>query len=236
MQRHIPLAYYGSMEIKLAVFDCDGTIVDSQGSIVRSMQAAFRACAMAPPSPRDIRRVVGLPLVTAAHVLAPDLDQNGAERIAEAYRDAFSGLRRNGMIDDPLFPGFKATLEALEGAGWLLGIATGKGRRGLDLTLDKHGLNGRFVTLQTADSAPGKPDPGMLLNAMADAGADRVNTVMIGDTTFDVEMSNNAGVLAIGVAWGYHETDELSAAGARRVIAGFDELVPSLNDLMEATR
>ena len=129
MQRHIPLSYYGSMEINLAVFDCDGTIVDSQGSIVRSMQAAFRACAMAPPSPRDIRRVVGLPLVTAAHVLAPDLDHSGAERIAEAYRDAFSGLRRNGMIDDPLFPGFKATLEALEGAGWLLGIATGKGRR-----------------------------------------------------------------------------------------------------------
>jgi phosphoglycolate phosphatase len=223
------------MEIKLCVFDCDGTIVDSQGSIVRSMQAAFQACDMAAPSPREIRRVVGLPLATAALVLAPEgTDARMAETLAEAYKDTFSSLRRGGLIDDPLYPGVLDAVDSLDRAGWLLAIATGKGRRGLDLTLERHGLSGRFVSLQTADSAPGKPDPGMLKKAMADAGADVGNTVMIGDTTFDVEMANNAGVLAIGVGWGYHENDELTAAGARRVIAGFDDLVPSLNELMEA--
>ncbi|PIW29935.1 MAG: haloacid dehalogenase [Rhodospirillales bacterium CG15_BIG_FIL_POST_REV_8_21_14_020_66_15] len=223
------------MNIKLCVFDCDGTIVDSQDSIVRSMQTAFRACGLEVPAPRDIRRVVGLPLATAALLLAPaGTDARMAENLAEAYRDTFSGLRRSGQIDDPLYPGVHAAVDALDAAGWLLGIATGKGRRGLDQTLERHGLKGRFVTLQTADSAPGKPDPGMLLNAMAEAGADRADTVMIGDTTFDIEMSKNAGVLAIGVAWGYHETAELTAAGAQRVIAGFEDLAPSLHELMEA--
>ncbi|MAY66254.1 MAG: haloacid dehalogenase [Rhodospirillaceae bacterium] len=223
------------MNIKLCVFDCDGTLVDSQDSIVRSMQAAFRACGLSLPEPRDIRRVVGLPLATAALVLAPEgTDAAMADRLADAYRDTFSDLRRNGQVEDPLFPGVHDVVDGLDAAGWLLGIATGKGRRGLDMTLDRHGLKDRFVTLQTADSAPGKPAPGMLLNAMADAGADPGSTVMIGDTTFDVEMANNAGVLAIGVAWGYHEATELTAAGARRVIPGFDALVPSLNELMEA--
>ena len=223
------------MEIKLCVFDCDGTIVDSQDSIVQSMQAAFRHCELAEPPREAIRRVVGLPLVTASAVLAPDgTDAETAERLAEAYRVAFTGLRRDGLINDPLFPGVVEAVDALDAGGWLLGIATGKGRRGLDLTLDHHGLAGRFVTLQTADSAPGKPSPGMLLNAMADAGAEPGNTVMIGDTTFDMEMSVNAGVLAIGVSWGYHESDELVSAGATKVISEFDELVPSLDDLMEA--
>ncbi|MEQ8506634.1 MAG: HAD-IA family hydrolase [Rhodospirillales bacterium] len=223
------------MDIKLCVFDCDGTLVDSQDSIIRSMKSAFLACGLSEPSPRDIRRVVGLPLAAAAMVLAPQgTDKAMAERLAEAYRDSFSGLRRDGLVDDPLYPGVVETVDALDADGWLLGIATGKGRRGLDLTLDKHGLQGRFVTLQTADSAPGKPDPGMLLNAMAEAGTEPSSTVMIGDTTYDVEMSRNAGVLAIGVAWGYHETTELMAAGAARVIAGFEDLVPSLNDVMEA--
>jgi phosphoglycolate phosphatase len=224
------------MNIRLCVFDCDGTLVDSQDSIVRSMQAAFLACGLALPEPRDIRRVVGLPLATAAMVLAPEgTDARMAENLADAYRDTFSDLRRTGQIDDPLFPGVHDVVDALDAAGWMLGIATGKGRRGLDMTLERHGLKGRFVTLQTADSAPGKPAPGMLLNAMADAGADPSGTVMIGDTTFDIEMSNNAGVLAIGVSWGYHDTKELTAAGARRVIPGFEALVPSLNELMEAS-
>lgn len=222
------------MDIKLCVFDCDGTLVDSQDSIVRSMRAAFEACGMTPPDRQSIRRVVGLPLARAALALAPQgTAPEMAETLAEAYRDTFSGLRKGGQIDDPLYPGVLETVAALDAAGWLLGIATGKGRRGLDHLLERHGLSGRFVTLQTADSAPGKPAPGMLLNAMAEAGARPQDTVMIGDTTFDIEMSNNAGVLAIGVAWGYHECDELTAAGARRVIADFGDLMPCLNELTE---
>ena len=220
------------MSIKLCVFDCDGTLVDSQDSIVRSMRAAFEACGMAPPERQSIRRVVGLPLATAALALTPQgTAPEMAETLAEAYRDTFTSLRKGGQIEDPLYPGVLETIAALEADGWLLGIATGKGRRGLNHMLELHGLSGRFVTLQTSDSAPGKPAPGMLLNAMAEAGTNREDTVMIGDTTFDIEMSNNAGVLAIGVAWGYHDGEELTAAGARHVISDFGDLIPCLNEL-----
>ncbi len=221
------------MSNRLLVFDCDGTLVDSQASIVGAMQAAFRDHGMTPPAPEAVRRVVGLPLAPAIQRLMPAAaDIAAAEEIAGAYRQAFSRLRRAGMINDPLYPGVRETVAELESAGWLLGVATGKGRRGLDLSLEAHGLSDRFVTLQTADGNPGKPAPDMLINAMADAGAGPDTTVMVGDTTYDMEMSRNAGTLAIGVAWGYHEAHELTAGGACRVLSGFDELMPCLADVL----
>lgn len=223
------------MNTRLVVFDCDGTIVDSQASIISAMDAAFRAHDLAPPPPLAVRRVVGLPLEAAVSALVPGgMAVAMAEEVSESYRQAFRALRLQGLVDDPLYPGAQAAISALEAAGWLLGIATGKGRRGLDQTLERHGLTGRFVTLQTADSAPGKPHPAMLLNAVAEAGAAAAATVMVGDTTFDMEMSKNAGILAIGVAWGYHEAEELKAAGAHVVIDRFDDLAPTLDRIMEA--
>lgn len=223
------------MPPKLVVFDCDGTLVDSQNSIVASMDAAFRAHDRPPPPREAVRRVVGLPLEAAVDALVPEgLAAGEAEAISEAYREAFRALRLAGRIDDPLYPGVRDALDALDAAGWLLGIATGKGRRGLAQTLEKHGLAGRFVTLQTADDAPGKPHPGMLYNAVAEAGVAPGDTFMVGDTTYDMQMSRNAGILAIGVSWGYHEPDELYAAGAHRVLTGYEDLVPTLKALTEA--
>ena len=112
-------------------------------------------------------------------------------------------------------------------AGWTLGIATGKNRRGLDAVLGSHGLHPRFATLQTADSAPGKPNPTMIFQAMEEAGFGPENTVMIGDTVFDMAMARNAKVRGLGVSWGYHADDELIEHGAERVLANFAELLPA---------
>ncbi|MGH7003599.1 MAG: HAD-IA family hydrolase, partial [Alphaproteobacteria bacterium] len=128
---------------------------------------------------------------------------------------------------EPLFPGIRALIEAFEAEGVLLGVATGKGRRGLNITLDQHGLLRHFVTCQTADDAPGKPNPEMLRRAMAATGAEPGKTAMIGDTTYDMLMALSAGTVAIGVAWGYHPPVELHAAGAHAVVAAADEVWPA---------
>jgi phosphoglycolate phosphatase len=207
---------------RLAVFDCDGTLVDSQGIVVAAMTAAFAAEGLGAPDACAIRRVVGLPLVEAVRRLAPA--EANAERLVDAYRDAYGDRFLQPEFQSPLFAGAVAALDALERAGYLLGVATGKGRRGLVQVLDKHGLAARFVTLQTADDGPGKPNPGMLLSAMAEAGAVPDSTVMIGDTTFDVLMACNAKVAPVGVAWGYHDPAELIAAGAAEIAGDFAAL------------
>lgn len=217
--------------LRLAVFDCDGTLVDSQHSIVASMTAAFNVHSFPVPDAEAVRRVVGLPLRVAMGKLLPGSGPEDHDQLAKSYTEAFRGLRDKGEVEDPLYPGTLDVLSTLEDAGWLLGIATGKGRRGLQLTLETHGLNGRFQTLQTADNAPGKPDPGMLLNAMSETGASPANTVMIGDTTFDMEMAVSAGTMAIGVSWGYHPEEHLHHAGAQAVIDHFSALPGELETL-----
>ena len=223
----------------LVVFDCDGTLVDSQHAIVATMSAAFDAAGLASPAARDVRRVVGLSLESAVgRLLETGGDVPGAQgreqraqEVAELYRRAFLELRSDPDYHEPLFLGAKEALAGLQALQVLLGIATGKGRRGLIATLESHGLADFFVTLQTADSAPGKPHPGMLERAMAEAGSAPHDTVLVGDTVFDIEMARNAGVTAIGVSWGYHEAEELAAAGARKVIDSFSELLPLLVSL-----
>lgn len=210
--------------IKLCVFDCDGTLIDSQHSIVASMVAAFAAHGLAAPTAASVRHVVGLALTPAVARLLPGADAASHERVAQSYREAFSHLRRNGGVHEPLYPGVLEALEALEAAGWLLGVATGKSRRGLNATLAGHGLGGRFVTVQTADDARSKPDPDMMLRAMDAVGADPAGTVMVGDTTYDMLMARNAGTSAVGVAWGYHDEEHLWASGAQAVISDFSHL------------
>jgi phosphoglycolate phosphatase len=219
--------------VKLAVFDCDGTLVDSQHSIIASMNAGFDTLGLPRADRNDIRRVVGLPLMTAIQQLLPDASTDVVEQVRAGYGKAWHQLRETDGLDEPLFPGLMPTLDQLEQDGWLLGVATGKSRRGLDGTLESHDILERFVTLQTADRARGKPHPEMLLNAMAETGAAPSETVMIGDTTFDIEMARNAGVIAIGVSWGYHEVEELQLAGAAKVIDSFDELAETLGQIME---
>jgi phosphoglycolate phosphatase len=206
------------MSIRLAVFDCDGTLVDSQANICRAMERAFATLGLAPPPRVAIRAIVGLSLVEAMTMLAPDLPDDAHPALADAYRTIFRTMRESGELDaEPLYDGLVAVLDALAADGWRLGVATGKSDRGLAHVLALHGLTDRFVTLQTADRHPSKPDPAMLHAAMAAAGALPHMTAMIGDTTFDMAMARAAGVRAIGVSWGYHREDALWQAGAAKV-------------------
>ena len=203
---------------KLALFDCDGTLVDSQHNIVMAMDDAFTAARLDPPGRQATLRVVGLSLVEAMQTLLPEAGGKLHEAMAEHYKQAFWRLRDNGLVEEPLYDGIADAIDALEADGWLLGVATGKSDRGLALCLEYHGLTERFVTLQTADRHPSKPHPSMIETAMAEAGALPETTVMIGDTSFDMLMARNADVRAIGVSWGYHLTSELHAAGAHIVV------------------
>ena len=216
--------------LSLVVFDCDGTLVDSQHAILACMRDAFTTHGCAAPEDERIRQVIGLSLDEAVARLAAAGDP--AEKVTEAYRRAFFDLRSRPDFREPLFPGVAAALEALDSAGCLLGIATGKARRGLLATLERHGLGSRFVTLQTADSNPGKPHPAMLLRAMAETGADPDRTVLVGDTSFDMEMARRAGARAVGVAWGYHDRRELEAAGADRIVERCEELADCVLSLL----
>jgi phosphoglycolate phosphatase len=209
----------------LIVFDVDGTLVDSQAGIVASMADAFQHVGLGPPSAERTRRVVGLSLDEAVARLLPDGpdDRRLADAVA-AYKRAFMAHRQRPDYDEPLFPGARDALAALDHPQVCLGVATGKSRRGLDATLRHHGLAELFVTTQTADDGPGKPHPRMLIEAMRDVGAGAHETLFVGDTVFDMEMAVHAGVTAFGVAWGYHDPEELSHAGARTILRGFDDL------------
>lgn len=201
----------------LVVFDCDGTLVDSQHNICAAMARAFEDAKLVAPDRLAILSVVGLSLPHAMARLLPDAEADFHDHLSERYKLAFQAMRRENAVSEPLYPGIADLVHDLDRAGWLLGVATGKSDRGLALCLTHHGLIDRFVTLQTADRHPSKPHPSMLLTAMAEAGAAPDTTVMIGDTSFDIDMGMAAGVRSIGVAWGYHAPDELIAAGAQAV-------------------
>jgi phosphoglycolate phosphatase len=204
---------------RLALFDCDGTLVDSQANICRAMESCFAVSRLDPPPREAIRRIVGLSLVPAIAQLLPEAEARQHEAMAEDYKRAFFAMRASGVLDpEPLFDGVADAIEALDTSGWLLGVATGKSDRGLKHILEHHGLAHRFVTLQTADRHPSKPHPSMVEAAMAEAGASPETTAVIGDTSFDMMMARAAGAHAIGVAWGYHTMHELLEAGAGHVV------------------
>ncbi|WP_188261336.1 HAD-IA family hydrolase [Azospirillum tabaci] len=218
--------------LRLALFDCDGTLVDSQFAIIDAMTTAWAVHGLGEPDPLEVRRMVGLPLVQAVSQLLPDLDTDRHVTVAESYKDAFAALRHRGDLHEPLFPGLRDTLDALEAEGVLLGVATGKSRRGLDAVLAHHGLAHRFVTLQTSDVGPGKPHPDMVYRALAETGVEAARTVVIGDTTYDIQMARNARVASVGVSWGYHAVAELEAAGADRIVHRGREVAGAVLDLL----
>ncbi|MBK5265009.1 MAG: HAD-IA family hydrolase [Alphaproteobacteria bacterium] len=212
------------MTNRLALFDCDGTLVDSQHNICMAMDQAFEAVKLAPPARHRTLSVVGLSLPEAMAVLLPEAEADFHLHIAAQYKLVFQAMRGQGVVHEPLFAGIAELVERLDCAGWMLGVATGKSDRGLNLCLTHHGLIERFVTLQTADRHPSKPHPSMIEQAMADAGAVPETTAMIGDTSFDMKMAVNAGARALGVGWGYHPPEDLIAAGAQSVAVDADEL------------
>jgi len=208
----------------LVVFDCDGTLIDSQHMIIASVHRAWAQEGLAPPEDELIRTGVGLRLDYAIPRLAPDRDAETQNRLIDAYRQAFFQIRQLPEFEEPLYPGAREAIEAIEASGALMAIATGKSRRGLDATLERHDLTGKFVSLKTSESGPSKPDPKILKDAIAESGAAPETTAMVGDTVFDVSMALAAGAYAIGVTWGYHPVDELKRARASRVIDRFADL------------
>lgn len=218
-------------DLKLAIFDVDGTLVDSQSHILAAMEAGFAALGRPVPPRAAVLAIVGLSLEVGVMRLAPDLTEAEAARLVAAYREAFFALRVGGAAS-PLYPGAAEALAALSTRDEvLLGVATGKSRRGLDHVLEAHGLAKVFVTTQVSDHHPSKPHPAMVEAALGETGVAPDCAVMIGDTEFDIEMGRAAGVRTIGVSWGYHGVDRLGAAD--RVIDRFDALLPALNDLWE---
>lgn len=202
---------------KLAVFDCDGTLVDSGATVCAALAESLSANGVAVPPPQVCRRVIGLSLVEAIAQLTPGLGDEDHRRLAEDYKRAFMAMRAGGRVEEPLFDGILELLDALEAGGWLLAVATGKSDRGLRFCLEHHGLQARFISLQTADRHPSKPHPSMVEQAIADAGSTPASTIVVGDTSFDMGMAAAAGARGIGAAWGYHEAAELLAAGAAAI-------------------
>jgi phosphoglycolate phosphatase len=199
---------------RLAIFDCDGTLVDSGATIYSALKASFEHNGLEVPPPTISRRVIGLSLIEAMATLLPEADADQHIQLAEDYKRAFMALRSAGAVEEPLFDGVLGLLDALEADGWLLAVATGKSDRGLRHCLEQHNIHARFVSLQTADRHPSKPHPSMAEQAIADAGASPALSIVVGDTSFDMAMAVNAGALGIGAGWGYHDAEELIEAGA----------------------
>jgi phosphoglycolate phosphatase len=199
---------------RLAIFDCDGTLVDSGATIYAALDESLRQNGFDVPPFSVCRRVIGLSLQEAMAVLLPDEEPDQHIKLAEDYKRAFMAMRVAGRVEEPLFDGVLKLLDAMEADGWLLAVATGKSDRGLRHCLELHRIHARFVSLQTADRHPSKPHPSMVHQAIADAGAAPETTIVVGDTSYDMAMASAAGASGIGAGWGYHDAEELIQAGA----------------------
>lgn len=225
------------MSLKLVIFDVDGTLVDSQAHIIAAMASAFEAEGLTPPAREDTLAIVGLSLPVAMARLAADRDAAVQARLVDGYKAGFARLRMDrGAELSPLYPGTLEALAALaEQDEVLLGIATGKSRRGMEHLLDLHGLRRVFHSVQVADDHPSKPHPSMVNACLSETGVDSKHAVILGDTVFDMEMGRAAGIHCIGVDWGYHPAAALTGAGARQVLGGFHELAPALQRIWTET-
>jgi phosphoglycolate phosphatase len=215
--------------LTLILFDVDGTLIDSQEHILTGMKAAFSTNKISLPSQENILATVGLSLFEAFGQLCPDLDNAKRQSLIAEYKNSFASMRSN-MVPSLLYPGAVKCLNSLRKIdSYVLGIATGKSRRGLDYVLTSPDLAGRFLTEQVSDHHPSKPHPSMALRAMSDVGASR--GVMVGDTSFDMEMGQAAGLKTIGVTWGYHSTTTLKN-NADLIVDNFDELLPAITQIL----
>jgi phosphoglycolate phosphatase len=214
---------------KLIVFDCDGTLVDTQYIITEVMRLAFVDTGLAAPDRAAILRTIGLSLPETMAELAPEHCPVVRNELVRSYRENYKALRRNAPAPEPMFLGAASLLQRLSGRDDLvLGLATGKSRRGVLRFLEQNGLDRVFATVQTADDAPSKPHPAMLFQAMEETGISADAAVMVGDTCHDMRMAASANVPAIGVAWGYHTAAELQRAGAKMIARSFAALAETL--------
>lgn len=211
--------------MRLAIFDVDGTLVDSGAMIAASLTSAFKAEGLPVPARDRLMSIVGLSLLDAMKALAPEQEHAAHERLAAAYKEAFWENRAKGQHMEHLFEGALDLLVRLRAReDVVLGIATGKTRRGVDHLFERLGFEDWFTTVQTSDDHPSKPHPSMIVTALAETGLDASAAIMIGDTSYDIAMARAAGVGAVGVSWGNHATDELTRAGAHTISNDFKEL------------
>jgi phosphoglycolate phosphatase len=216
--------------LKLVIFDCDGTLVDGQHMIITAMKQASENCNIPYPGDEPVRRIVGLSLLEAISRVYPHLTSHDHDLLRKEFVNHFQYLRTLEDQHEPLYDGIKDAITELSDMGILLGVATGKSTRGLKNTLKNHGLEDHFVTLNTADDGPGKPHPSMINVALSDTGVLKENAFMIGDTTYDMLMAAEAGVCSVGVTWGYHEKSELISCGANHIISHISELIELVKD------
>ncbi len=215
--------------VTLAIFDIDGTLIDSRKVITDCMAAAFLRHDLSPPDYNQTRQIVGLSLLEAVDRLAPQgLSHEALLALVESYKDEFVSRRQTGELHEPLYDGAMDLLLSLKNANWDIGVATGKSRRGLDAVIASHGFSDIFDCHFCADDGPGKPHPHMVRANLDALGRSADVSVVIGDTSFDMLMAKAAGVSAFGVDWGFHTVDEIKAGGADVVLSSMDALEHSL--------
>ncbi len=215
--------------MKAAVFDVDGTLVDSRAILKQASDAAFTALGLTPPPYDELRQIVGLSLAEGLALLAPDHAPQVLEQLVAYYKSSFGDLHSQPGFVEPLYEGAAELLGRLKREGWKIGMATGKSRRGVDMIVAMHRWADLFDSTHCADDGPGKPHPAMLIEAMAALGVSPACTVMIGDTAHDIRMAKAAGVRAVGVTWGFHTRDEIEAAAADVVVDTFADLTAELD-------
>lgn len=205
--------------LKLVLFDCDGTLVDSADLIHATMVATFREAGLAAPPLEATKGIIGLTLDLAiARLLDRPLDAE-CGRLAERYKAHFTASRAPLTFHEPLYDGIAELIHVLARRDdVLIGMVTGKSRRGVQRVLETYGLGRNFVTIRTADDCPSKPHPAMVLECCAETGIDPASTFVVGDAIYDMQMARSAGARAIGVSWGYHDREGLLATGAETVL------------------
>jgi len=195
------------MTYKVIIFDWDGTLMDSIDKIVASLQAAAKDCQLACPNSAAIRNIVGLSLDSAMQQLFPQHSATQQAAMVEAYRHHYLALDR--LHPTPFYPGIVSWLKTLKTQGYLLAVATGKGRRGLDRLLDSWAVRDLFATTYCADETLSKPNPLMLNRILEDLNLQPEQALMVGDSSYDLEMANNANMDCLGVSYGVHSNQVL---------------------------
>jgi len=205
--------------MKLVLFDCDGTLVDSAGVIHRCMAKTFAEAGLAELREAETRSIIGLSLDNAiAKLLKCEIDAS-VQALSARYKDHFIALRDEPDFAEPVFPGIPDLIADLgRRDDIIIGMVTGKSRRGVRRVLEMHGLSEHFFVVRSADDCPSKPHPAMVLEACAEAGFDPADTLVVGDAIYDMEMARAAGAMAVGVSWGYHAPEALRASGADHVL------------------
>jgi phosphoglycolate phosphatase len=194
------------MKFELLIFDWDGTLMDSEARIVACVEAAVEDLGLASPGPDAIRNIIGLGLREAVHTLFPEAGDHLHLDIAERYRAHFFSAKE---APSSLFEGVREVIEGLRDEGYLLAVATGKGRKGLDYALESTGLSDFFHYTRCADETFSKPHPEMLNQILELTGVEPRQALMIGDTEYDLEMAVNAGIPSLGVTYGTHSLERL---------------------------